>query len=44
MAEVVHIDARSAPAQEDDYVVLVERETEAHHQVVEFDRDSARFV
>ena len=42
MADVVHIAVDETP--EDDFAVLVERESEAHHQVVEFDRHAARFV
>ncbi len=43
MAEIVSI-ARNDEAPEDDFAIVVERESEAHHQVVEFDRHCARFV
>jgi len=43
MAEIVNIAAEDE-ASEDDFAIVVERESEAHHQVVEFDRHHARFV
>ena len=43
MAEIVPIASEEA-APADDFAILVERESEAHHQVVEFDRHHARFV
>ena len=43
MAEIVTL-AQTDEAPDDDFAILVERESEAHHQVVEFDRHRARFV
>ena len=43
MAEVIVLTPQGAPP-EDDYWVLVERESAQHSVVVEFERDGARFV
>jgi hypothetical protein len=43
MAEIVALSSNDAPP-DDDFAILVEQESEAHHQVVEFDRRNARFV
>ena len=43
MAEIVHIESEAA-APQDEFSIVVERESEAHHQVVEFDRHHARFI
>jgi hypothetical protein len=43
MAEIVSI-APEDETPEGDFAIFVERESEAHHQVVEFDRHHARFV
>jgi hypothetical protein len=42
MADVVRITGGQTP--QDDFAVLVERESDAQHQVVAFDRHAARFV
>lgn len=42
MAQIVPIADAEEP--DDDFAILVEPESEAHHQVVEFDRAHARFI
>ncbi len=43
MAELIALASQATPP-EDDYWVLVERESAEHPVVVEFERDGARFV